>query len=557
VPVGERPGRSFSGKPLTRWFRSFGQPDLFSVLEEADTRPVATMDSCVFFDLVASDPDEVASQLQADWLGEHIRLAVTSHLFQEIADGKDAARRERQRNAAQRFRMSDIAAERWRPIFSDLLSAHPDAPEKDHDDLTHVALSIAGQATWLITSDQAFVQRYGETAERLGGLRILLPSELLREVDEQASGDRYRPSELAGTAVTRREVDAATLEQLPSAFVNHAAGEKISELRTEIRVAGSNPGAVRLQVVEIDDEARGLVAWEPTASELRVPLIRAPGGRASTTVGRHLLGLLRDEAVAVGVETIRITDAFPSAAVRSSFRDEGFTAVDDATVGYPLVGTGTMPELRARLAVLGLTPIQIQPFARDDALAASEAERWFSPYRVLGSGLATFVVPIRHAWATALFDSDLSQGQLFRREWQLGLRRELVYFRSTANSRGLAGPARLLWYVSGQQPGAQAIRAVSQLLDVEIGDHERLFYRYERLAVYRREQVAQCKDRLGRVMALRFSQTELLPYPVPLDRYREIVTGQPRSSSVVLQSPYEIDEHMFVSIMEEGHQGDA
>lgn len=79
-PRGERPGRSFDGKPLTRWYRSFGQPDLFTYLHESDTRPVATMDACVFFDLVAQRPKPVAQQLRADWLGEHVRLAVTGHL---------------------------------------------------------------------------------------------------------------------------------------------------------------------------------------------------------------------------------------------------------------------------------------------------------------------------------------------------------------------------------------------------------------------------------------------------------------------------------------------
>jgi GNAT superfamily N-acetyltransferase len=34
LPLGERTGRSIEGKPLTRWFRSFGRPDLFTVLHE-------------------------------------------------------------------------------------------------------------------------------------------------------------------------------------------------------------------------------------------------------------------------------------------------------------------------------------------------------------------------------------------------------------------------------------------------------------------------------------------------------------------------------------------
>lgn len=105
-PLGERPGRSFDGKPLTRWYRSFGQPDLFTYLHEDDVRPVATIDACVFFDLVAKRPTAIAQQLRADWLGEHVRLAVTGHLRQEIHRGVDPQERRRQTAALEPSRMT-------------------------------------------------------------------------------------------------------------------------------------------------------------------------------------------------------------------------------------------------------------------------------------------------------------------------------------------------------------------------------------------------------------------------------------------------------------------
>jgi hypothetical protein len=163
--------------------------------------------------------------------------------------------------------------------------------------------------------------------------------------------------------------------------------------------------------------------------------------------------------------------------------------------------------------------------------------------------MPNFFVPIRDTWATALFDFGLSQAQLFAREWPLGLRRELVYYRSPVNSRGLTAPARLVWYVSGAAPGAQAIRAVSHLTEVVVDDHKRLFHRFKRLGVYDAEQVrARAHRKTGQVMALRFSNTELLPRPVGLDTYRRLATGNAKSKSVVLQSVHPIHEHVFVSL---------
>ena len=559
VPVGERPGRSFEGKPLTRWFRSFGQPDLFTLLHEEDSRPVATMDACAFIDLISLRPKPVAQQLRADWLGEHVRLAVTDHLLVEIHKGHDPAERQRQTTAANEFRLSSKGRTGWKSVYSKLLVAHPEAPQKDHDDLTHVAQSIAAQATWLITSDRPFMHRYGATASELGGLRLVSPPAFLREVDEQARGDRYRPIDLAGTAVTRQEVNASALSSLAAVFVNHQARERIRDLRATIDTAAASPSTMHLEVVEVDGDPRGLVCWQSNKGALEVLLVRATTGRGETTIGRHLLGLIRDQAVASDSETIRIVDPHPSRSVQRSFRDEGFAATPDGgLIAHALTGSGTFSQLRQRAATIGspLAGSELLAGHSDDlAVRAAAAERWFAPFRVIQAEIPSFVVPIQHGWATALLDAGLAQQQLLPREWGLGLRRELVYYRSPRNTGGLTAPARLLWYVSGSAPGAGMIRATSHLTEVAVDEHERLFHRFQPLGVYTREDVAARADARGRAMALRFSHTECFEHPIPLDAYRELVSGDPKSRQVVMRSARPIDEHTFVSLLQLGKTG--
>jgi ribosomal protein S18 acetylase RimI-like enzyme/predicted nucleic acid-binding protein len=559
VPLGERPGRSFEGKLLTRWFRSFGQPDLFTFLHEADSRPVATMDACTFIDLIAQQPKAVADQLRADWLGEHVRLAVTDHLLVELHKGQHAPERRRQTAAAEAYRLPSMHAMAWKSVYSKLLEAHPDAPAKDHDDLTYAAQAIAAQAAWLITNDKPFVRRYAATAAELGGLRLVSPSAFLREVDEQARGDRYRPIDLAGTAVTRQEVNASALSRLDKVFVNHQAGERIRDLRETIELAAACTSTVRLEVIEVDGSPRGLVCWRIGQTALEVLLVRATAGRGETTIGRHLLGLIRDQAVASGSETIRILDPHPSPSVQRSFRDEGFAALsDDVVTAHALTGTGTLSQLREKAAAIGspLADSELPAGQADDlAVHAAAAERWFAPFRVLNAGIPTFVVPIKHGWATALLDAGLAQEQLLPREWGLGLRRELVYYRSPRNPGGLAAPGRLLWYVSGSEPGAGMIRATSHLTEVAVDEHKRLFHRFQPLGIYTLQDVAKCADGRGRAMALRFSHTECFEHPIPLDEYRALVSGDPKSRQVVLRSARSISEHVFVSILRLGRTG--
>lgn len=560
VPLQERPGRNLEGKPLTRWFRSFGQPDLFTFLHEQDTRPIAVMDTCVFLDVVAVRPKAIAQQLRADWLIEHVRLAVVDQLLIEVRDGTDASERRRQAKAAQPLQLPDGASAKWRPTYAALRDAHPTAPEADLKDLKHVAQSIAARASWLITADRRFARRYGATAKELSGLRLVSAAEFLREVDELARGDRYRPVELAGTDVTRRQADASSLRELAGAFVNHPDGERIRDLRAIVDRAAAHPMGTSLELIEVDGSPRGLICWQQGEQRVEVLLARVTAGPAEGTIGRHLLAMVRDDAIRSGRETIRVLDKHPSPGVQASFRDEGFALADDGVVvAHAFHGHGSLSQLHRRAEELRSPLARSGLFAPpDESLVdrAAAAERWFAPFVVTDAEIPTYFVPIQHGWATDLVDSGLAEDQLLSRPWRLGLRRELVYYRSPRNSRNIAAPARIVWYVSGTAPGARCIRAVSHLTEVITDVHERLFHRFRSLGVYEASDVAGAADRRGVAMALRFTSTRRIG-PVSLDAYREVLTGDPKSRDVVLRSIHPIDEHMFVRLLELGPPRDA
>jgi predicted transcriptional regulator len=363
--------------------------------------------------------------------------------------------------------------------------------------------------------------------------------------------------DLAGTDVTRREADAATVGGLADVFVNHRDNERLRDLRARIDAAAGDAGERRLELIDVDGEPRGLVAWRRTSGGVEVQLIRATTGRGETTIGRHLLAMVREQAVATESDTITITDPSVPAPVQRSYRDEGFSAQGQVVVAHAPRGRGTLAELRLRAQALG------SPLAQGDALGdqpdalvarAAAAERWFAPFRVLSVGIPSFYVPIRHGWATRLLGAGLAESQLWRQEWGLGLRRELVYYRSPRSGGGLAAPARLLWYISGREPGAGMIRATSHLTEVAVDDADRLYHRFKSLGVYSREDVRGVADSNGNAMALRFSHTETFDEPVTLTDYRHLVAAD--GTSVVLRSARRVSEHVFVAVLNMGFPDD-
>ncbi len=148
----------------------------------------------------------------------------------------------------------------------------------------------------------------------------------------------------------------------------------------------------------------------------------------------------------------------------------------------------------------------------------SEIERLLWPAKITDAAIPTFIIPIRPEWAKELFDEELANQTLFGATPELALNRESVYYRSNQNSGGLRAPGRILWYVSSgaRYSGTGQIRACSRLDEVVVADPKSLYRRFKRLGVYRWERVYEVakKDVSNRIMALRFSDTELFKAPI-------------------------------------------
>jgi hypothetical protein len=172
-----------------------------------------------------------------------------------------------------------------------------------------------------------------------------------------------------------------------------------------------------------------------------------------------------------------------------------------------------------------------------------ELERRYWPLKVEGGGIESITVTIKPHWAGKLFDANLAGEELFPVDPARVFNRENVFYRSP-KSWPKTSPKRIVWYVSK----TNSFRAVSRIVDVQIGPASAIFKRYERLGIYEwRDLMGTTKqNRHGEVMAIHFADTEVFDLPVSLSETRNFKDAK------ILVGAHSISEESFLRIYKLG-----
>ena len=185
-----------------------------------------------------------------------------------------------------------------------------------------------------------------------------------------------------------------------------------------------------------------------------------------------------------------------------------------------------------------------------DAQYMSDVERLLWPAKILDAEIPTFIVPIKAKWAKDLFDEGLAKQTLFGAVMELALNRESAYYKSKKAPGGLKAPGRILWYVSQDEKyeGAMHVRACSRLDGVFTDKPKKLFAQFRRLGVYEWRHVYEVanEDINQDIMALRFSDTELLTSPIHWGKVQSILNEAGCPSQ--LMSPHRISKNIFADL---------
>ena len=546
---------SVAGRTLVRWRRRLARDLLTSgedAPEEGAQRWAATADLNIALDLCTARSVGEVTRLALGSVGaDDLELLCTPALLNELQGlEEDSLRRSVQLwtgslRQPPPLRPNETTHLRRRLLDEVPTAIRPGSIVRDGFDVDHVVNAVGAGADVFLTRDDRLRELLGSFAAQRG-VQILHPDHVAGALDELRRPGRYTPVQLIGTDLTIVLAPVAADESLSRAFLSCGLGEKRGDLVDRLRVARRTSEA-SVEILCSQGGNLGVVAKASLGPRRTLTVFRTAGTEAFTAA-RFLAARERYLAAEGGLTELVVVDPYMTPRVKSALLAEGFTlAPTGEYIGRQINRVITKAEAKRELEV---ESSELKP------ATVAQLERSLRPLKVI-DGLPIVIIPIRDSYAETLFDGANNQACLFPKPHALGLSRENVYFRSHRNwPSSLSVPARILWLITRPLVrGPSHVRACSLLDGITIAPAERLHNRVGHLGAVTAAQAAGLAGD-GPVMALRFSQTELLDESTPWPDLRDILAAAGCPANPV-QSPRAVPSEVFEAVYRRGRRREA
>ena len=548
VPIGEKPGRSREGHPLTLWRLILAADDQLELFRANASESVLdiVIDAQVFFDFdePENDANRPSKVLMSDFFADSVNLWYTDELLSEINRNPDPAERD-----VARRRATDFWQVRHDPISVELLAESlrqvlPSGTDSQRSDINHLAKTASSDVGFFVTRDRRILNRADEIAN-LVGLHVLSPTELVIRLNELSETHAYEPDRVSGLNLQWRRFSSEEFSNFPfDRFLKQ--GEALGRLRDRVGslLADSEPHDV--EVLWLGDEPvalRGL-AYETNNRALTITLGRIRASSDGALFGRFLISDAVYRAAKMGLEMISLDMSSITTDPIQGLSDMGFRRHGSRFVRFCFIRCLGREETLEKIGEL--CPEVVDSF-RNDSL--SDLERSCSPLSV-SSDQNYFLIPIREGYAINLIDRERAAQDLFGGNPDVLLRWENVYYRAATHHNMLNVPARILWYISRDRG---EIAYISRLDEVVIDTPKELFRRFRRFGTL---EWTDLYEMCGRnidtnLMALKFSHTFPLDRSVPLNEIWKVFDEEGVGRSV--QAPTRLPESTFCKLIERGY----
>ncbi len=558
-------GHSEDGSVLTVWWYDYGYPTLFTFADEQRTRTKlkVAIDANIFYQLKeapCSDNEEVHALL-ADWLGEYVELCLTAEIFNEISRNKDKSERERNRIFAEKFmRIPTSRDDGFDTVCKELRICFPEnMNEQDESDLRHLARAVAAGISFFLTQDESLLKKTEEIYSHYN-MRIIRPSDLIIYQDALVRESEYQPARLAGSQIVTERIGAEQFSFLDQAF-RISRKEKKSEFKQKLGHILANPHVFQTDIIKDKNVPLALRIFDRSKeNQLDIPVLRVREGSLASVLAKHIIF----QAILTCSEEkriiLRITDDYISDKEIGQLKELGFFFADNCWMKINLAVADSTEKIARKLESCPDISFPLSEYVKKIVNILNsennigiflEMEHSLFPAKFTNIPIPSFIVPIKAEWAMNLFDTGIAKQDLFGCEPNRMFNVENAYYRA-AHPKIISAPGRILWYVkkSRTYQGAMCIRACSYLDEVVIDTPKSLFARFQGLGIYQWKDVygtAGC-DLSRKIMAFRFSKTELFRKPVDVNMLQKIWMTEESRKFQAPQSALRISNQRFFQI---------
>lgn len=549
VPLDERPGRSSAGHHLTLWRFLLAPDDQLSLFqaETSDESLDVVIDAQVFFDFYESDSDKTrpSKALFSDFLIDSFNLWITDELFVEIDRENDPIQREKSRQKAYEFQKVSHNPQSFEHFEGILTKLLPRNSQTQQSDIRQLAKAAASEVKTFVTRDQALLNK-AEKIANLTKLRVVSPTALIIQVHESSQRQSYAPDRIAGSNLCWQRLASNDLVDFPFAsFLKQ--GEKKGKFRERVGFFLADPNRYECGLLWSENEIVAIRVLSKNSDVLITHLARVARSADQSLFGRFLIADTISQAVERNLSIVKFEEISLSLSPNliPDLIETGFTRSNDSFVRFCFSLCLDRQEALSRIAELSS-----ESTSRYKEMTDLELERCCSPLSLESTDQNHFLIPIKPGYAMSLVDRGQSGSDLFGGKTNVLLRWDHVYYRRRTHHEILKPPARILWYVSGNQ---KQLVALSHLDEVEIGSPKTLFRKFKRFGILEwKELYEMCGGNPSKeIMALKFSHTFPLREPVSLSAMKAVFKED--GIGLSLQSPLKIPPERFRKLFQRGY----
>lgn len=561
-PRDEKKGKNLDGHQLIFWWFDFGKPDLFTgIIDTSKIRVAIDANIIIHLRDSLSEHNQEAYLLLSDWVINDVEYYYAPEIFIEINRDEDSSRRQLTRNYLKRFKEITVDATLCNEAFKIVSKIIPSSSVNDTSDQKQLSEAICSGFEYFITRDNNLLNHSYEILEACG-ITILRPSEFILELDEIYNTTSYQPVRLAGVNYNINKVSRSDVSDLTISFLFGREQESKKDFEDRVINLTGNVKDSEIKVVKDNDNKVALIAktnCENGICEIPIIRIKKDMGGLKNTLFKQLISDKIKEAVKNNQQIVKISEKYLTSDSLAALQVLGFFKENEDWIKIALSGTVASKDLIKQYPFLenySQLKTTFDILSQENVKNSSDKlniERLLFPLKISDLNIPTYIIPIKPYWASHLFDTPSANQTLFGAIPELAWNRENVYYRSS-RSNGLTFPARIIWYLSDQKSFLRRKHAVgiSYLDNIEVDTAKSLFKKNFRYGIYKwRDIIKLAKNHYNKIMAIRFSDTQLFINPIPYNDLKTILFEN-NGKSYTFQSPVKIPQEIFLKLYKLG-----